>query len=55
MVESSLKKKNLYTSTILKFKLNDKIQNNTAVATFTQNKIPSLKTIADDIRKIKTD
>ena len=39
-VESRIKVKNQYTSSILKFKLNHKIQHNVAVAALTQNKIP---------------
>ena len=38
--ESRIKVKNQYTSSILKFKLNQKIQHNVAVAALTQNKIP---------------
>jgi hypothetical protein len=54
MVEPKIKVKNQYTSSILKFKLNHKIQHNTAVAAFTQNKIPQLESLADDLRKTKS-
>ncbi len=56
MVEQSsgLNQKTLYTSSILKFKLNDKMQNNNVVATFTQNNIPQLKSIVESITKTKT-
>lgn len=49
-----MKVKNNYTSSILKFKLNHKIQHNVAVAAFTQNRIPVLESLADDIRKTKS-
>ena len=53
-MEQRLKVKNQYSSSILKFKLNHKIQHNVAVAAFTQNKIPVLENLADDIRKTKS-
>lgn len=37
MVEQRLKMKNKYTSTILKYKLNEKIKHNVAVAAITFN------------------
>jgi len=49
-----IKTKNQYTSSILKFKLNSKIQHNVAVAALTQNRIPQLESLADDIRQTKT-
>jgi hypothetical protein len=53
-MEQKIKLKNNYTSTILKFKLNHKIQHNGAVAALTSNNIPSLENLADDIRKTKS-
>jgi hypothetical protein len=37
MVEQRLKLKNMYSSTVLKFKLNEKIKHNLAVAAMTFN------------------
>ena len=51
---AQIKVKNQYTSSILKFKLNSKIQHNVAVAALTQNKIPQLESLAEDIRQTKT-
>jgi hypothetical protein len=42
-MEMRLKTKNPYTSTILKYKQNEKIKHNKAVATFTNDRIPNLE------------
>lgn len=49
-----LKKNTQYTNSILKFKLSTKIQQNHAVVEFTQNRVPILQNVADDIFKAKT-
>jgi hypothetical protein len=54
MEAKNIKLKNQYTNTILKFKLNQKIQHNGAVAALTSNNIPTLNNLADDIRKTKS-
>jgi hypothetical protein len=52
--EGKIPKRNKYTSTILKFKANSKIKNNMAVATMTQNNIPTLEDMAELLNKAQS-
>ena len=50
-----IRKTTQYTNSILKFKVNSKVQQNLAVAELTHNKPPVLSDAADDIRRVKSE
>jgi hypothetical protein len=54
MEQQKLKLKNKYSSTILKFKLKKKVQNNGAVYSITNRKIQSLDYQAEEYRKARS-
>ena len=52
--DDKIPKNTKYTSSILKFKANSKIKNNAAVATMTQNNIPTLEDMAEILTKTRS-
>ena len=52
--EEKIPKRNKYTSGILKLKANAKIKNNAAVATMTQNNIPTLEDMAEVLGRARS-